>query len=396
MSGSTVPTIWDVCLTHDPVYGGIYRSVCNFARAFDGQILSFDDGAVDRSGWREEPRVVRVACRPRPWNRSCHLVTGSMAAAAAQAVAGADLLVVHSLFRGHAPWAAEWCRAHGRPYFSVLEGCLDPWGLANRALAKRLWLTARGRPFFAGAARVIAATNQEAAKAAAWVPADRLAVVHWPVTLPSAAGRDAARQAFRAERGIPAEARVLLFVGRLHPMKRPTHLVEAFLRAGVSDCHLVVAGMEEGVSIASLERLVPPDAAARVHFTGSLGAADVEAACHAADGFISLSHRENFGYALAEALACGLPVIVTPGHDLAHDIAADGARGFPCGWLLRDDAAETAIAAIREFAVTPAATLETLGAAGRAWAADHLSFDRFRTNLRRLAAEALGRSETPA
>lgn len=390
MSGSTVPTIWDVCLTHDPVYGGIHRSVCNFARALDGRILSFDDGAVDRAeGWREDPPVVRVACRPRPWNRACHWVSGGMAAEAGRAVAGADLLVVHSLFRGHAPWAAEWCRAHGRPYLSVLEGCLDPWGLANRALAKRLWLTARGRKFFAGAARVIAATSREAAKAAEWVPAERLAVVHWPVALPSADGRDEARRAFRAARGIPADARVLLFVGRLHPMKRPTHLVEAFLRAGVPGCHLVVAGMEEGVSIASLEALVPPDAAGRVHVTGPLAAADVVAACHAADGFVSLSHRENFGYALAEALACGLPVIVTPGHDLAHDIAADGRQGFPCGWLLPDDTAATAIAAIREFAAMPAARLEAIGAAGRAWVADHLAFDRFRDTVRGLAAEAI-------
>lgn len=385
-------TIWDVCLTHDPVYGGIHRSVCNFARALDAGILSFDDGAVDRAGLREERPVVRVACRPRPLNRACHWVTPAMATAAERAVAGADLLVVHSLFRGHAPWAARWCRDHDRPYFSVLEGCLDPWGLANRALAKRLWLAARGRPFFADAAKVIAATSREAAKAESWVPAGRLAVAHWPVTLPSATGRDAARQAFRAARGIPEQARVLLFVGRLHPMKRPAHMVEAFLRAGVPGCHLVVAGMEEGVSIASLEGLVPPEAAGRVHFTGPLAAADVAAALHAADGFISLSHRENFGYSLAEALACGLPVIVTPGHDLAQDIAGAGLHGFPCGWLLPDDTAATAIAAIRDFAATPAARLEALGAAGRSWAADHLSFDRFRDALRGLAADAVAPS----
>ncbi|MFM9025635.1 MAG: glycosyltransferase [Planctomycetaceae bacterium] len=385
-------SIWDICLTHDPVYGGIHRSVSNFAQALDAGILSFDDGAVDRAGLREERPVVRVACRPRAINRACHWVTPAMAAAAGRAVAGADLLVIHSLFRGHAPWAARWCHDHDRTYFSVLEGCLDPWGLANRALAKRLWLAARGRPFFANAAKVIAATSREAAKAEAWVPAGRLAVVHWPVAVPSAAGRDAARHAFRAAHGIPEQARVLLFVGRLHPMKRPAHMVEAFLRAGVPGCHLVVAGMEEGVSIASLEGLVPPEAAGRVHCIGPLAASDVVNACHAADGFISLSHRENFGYSLAEAITCGLPVIVTPGHDLAHDIAGAGLHGFPCGWLLPDDTAATAIAAIRDFAATPAARLEALGAAGRAWAADHLSFDRFRDALRGLAADAVAPS----
>lgn len=384
-------TIWDVCLTHDPVYGGIHRSVCNFARALDGAILSFDDGAADRSELREERPVVRVACRPRWVNRSCHWVSPGMAAEAARAVAGSDLLVVHSMFRAHAPWAARWCREHRRPYLSVLEGCLDPWGLSRRALAKRLWLVARGRPFFAAASRVIAATAREKAKAAAWVPENRLAVVHWPVPLPDRAAPEAAREAFRTAHGIPAGDRVLLFVGRLHPMKRPAHLVDVFLRAGATGCHLVVVGMEEGVSIASLASLVPAAAAGRVHLVGSLAGPDLAAAVRAADGFISLSHRENFGYALAEAIAAGLPVILSPGHDLAHDIVGASRSALPCGWLLPDDSAATAVAAIREFAALPTARLAELGAAGRSWADDHLSFDRFRDALRRIAADAVDR-----
>jgi len=182
---------------------------------------------------------------------------------------------------------------------------------------------------------------------------------------------------------------VLVFVGRLHPMKRPAHTVAAFLRAAAPACHLVMAGMEEGVSIGSLRRLVPPEASGRVHVVGQLAPADVAAALHAADGFISLSYRENFGYSLAEALAGGLPVIVSPGHDLAHDVGRDDAGGFPCGWLLPDDAEASAVAAIREFAAASAARLEVLGAAGRAWAADRLSFDRFRDDLRSLAATAI-------
>jgi glycosyltransferase involved in cell wall biosynthesis len=236
---------------------------------------------------------------------------------------------------------------------------------------------------------VVAATAREKAKAAAWVPADRMTVVHWPVDVPSAAGRDAARAAFRAAHGIPEGARVLLSAGRLHPMKRPAHTLQAFLRAGVPACHLVMAGMEEGVSIASLDALVRPDARGRVHVVGPLAGAELAAAFHAADGFISLSHRENFGYSFAEAIAHGLPVIVTPGHDLAHDIAAGERDGFPCGWLLPDDGLETAIAAIRDFAAAPASRLVAQGAAGRVWAADHLAFDRFRDALRGVAADAM-------
>lgn len=375
---------WDICLTHDPVYGGIYRSVCNFAWALDSRILSFDDGRADRSGLRDEQPTVRIAARPRLWNRGCHVVTPAMRAEAESQVAGADLLVVHSLFRGHAPWAARWAREHGRPYWSAPDGCLDPWALRRHALAKRLWLARYGREFFSGATTIFA-TAREQQKAVPVLGGGRSVVIHWPVPLPALDGREAARAAFRPAHGIPESARVLLFVGRLHPMKRPLETVDAFVRAQAADAHLVVVGMEEGVTRAELEARVPAAARGRVHVVGPLAGDGLAAAFQASDGFVSLSHRENFGYSFAEALAYGLPAIVSAGHDLAHELV--GPRGeFPCGWLLDGDAAGRAVGAIREWATVPAARLAALGAAGRAWVGEELAFERFRDRLRTLAA----------
>jgi len=374
---------WDVCLTHDPVYGGIHRSVCNFARALDARILSFDDGRADRSTHRDERPTVRIAARPRLWNRGCHVVTPAMRAEAAEHVAGADLLVVHSLFRGHAPWAARWARAHGRPYWSAPDGCLDPWALRRHAAAKRLWLARYGREFFTGATTIFA-TTREQQKAAAVLQNGRSVVIHWPVPLPAIDDGAAGRALFRAAHGIPEAARVLLFVGRLHPMKRPLETVEAFVRAGAADAHLVVVGKEEGVTQTQLEASVPAAARGRVHVVGPLAGAGLAAAFQASDGFVSLSHRENFGYSFAEALAYGLPAIVSAGHDLAHELV--GPRGgFSCGWLLDGDVAGRAIDAIREWAATPPARLAALGAAGRAWGGEQLAFERFRDQLRMLA-----------
>jgi glycosyltransferase involved in cell wall biosynthesis len=372
---------WDVCLTHDPVYGGIYRSVCNFARALDGRILSFDDGRVDRSRLADERPTVRVASRPRPFNRGCHVVTPAMAAEAERAVAGADLLVVHSLFRAHAPWAARWARTHGTPRWEVAEGVLDPWAMRRHALAKRLWLARHGRAVFGGATTIFA-TSRELQKAASLVGDARVAVVHWPVPLPSLEHREALRRAFREALGIPESARVLLFAGRLHPMKRPAETVDAFLQAGVTDAHLVMAGMEEGVTTAHLRSRVRGPDQSRVHLVGPLAGERLAAAFFGSDGFVSLSHRENFGYSFAEALAHGLPAVVSAGHDLAHEIG--GSDGFPCGWLLPDETVATAVAAIREWATASPARLAGMGAAGRAWVGGELAFDRFRDRLQAL------------
>lgn len=373
---------WDVCLTHDPAYGGIYRSVCNFARALDGKILSFDDGRVDRSRFTDERPTVRVACRPQAFNRGCHVVTPAMAAEAEQAVAGADLLVVHSLFRGHAPWAARWTRAHGTPRWEVAEGVLDPWAMRRHGLAKRVWLARHGRDVFDGATTIFA-TSRERQKATALIGDARVAVIHWPVPLPRMDDREPLRRAFRKSLGIPESTRVLLFAGRLHPMKRPAETVDAFLRAAAADTHLVIAGMEEGVTAADLAARVPAADRGRVHLVGPLAGERLTAALFGSDGFVSLSHRENFGYAFAEAMAHGLPTIVSRGHDLAHDVTGpDG--NFPCGWLLPDDAMPTAVAAIRAWAAASPAALAAAGSAGRSWVGGELVFERFRERLQTL------------
>jgi glycosyltransferase involved in cell wall biosynthesis len=108
--------------------------------------------------------------------------------------------------------------------------------------------------------------------------------------------------------------------------------------------------------------------------------ADLVAAHLAGDGFISLSFQENFGYAAAEAVAYGLPVILSPGHDLAHEMPALDGR-FACGWLLGDNAQATAVAAIREWAGASDGALAAAGGVGRSWAAETLPFERFRDTL---------------
>jgi glycosyltransferase involved in cell wall biosynthesis len=142
--------------------------------------------------------------------------------------------------------------------------------------------------------------------------------------------------------------------------------------------------MEEGITRAELEAQVPAAMRGRVHVVGPLAGESLAAAFQASDGFISLSHRENFGYSFAEALAYGLPAIVSAGHDLAHELV--GPHGeFPCGWLVDGDVTGRAVEAIREWSTAPAARLAAMGVVGRAWVGNELAFERFRDQLRALA-----------
>jgi glycosyltransferase involved in cell wall biosynthesis len=380
--------VCNVCLKHDPAFGGLHRSVQDFSRALSASVLSFDDGRGERADVEAGVTVRRLGCGTGWFAGDCRVMTASVARQAEEAVADADLLVVHSLFRGHATWARTWAMRHGRRYWAVPHGCLDPWGLSHRGLLKRLWLEARGRAYLAQADRIVCSSRRSLEKAWPWLAGgsrgDRSVVVHWPVDLPRLDDRSTARAAFRVQHGIPEAARLLLYVGRLHAVKRPVETVRAFCEAtspaARQHCHLALVGMDGDLTQADLHAAIPPACRDRVHVVGPLAGADLAAAQLAADGFLSLSFQENFGYAAAEALAYGLPVILSPGHDLAHEMPT-GAGRFACGWLLGDDAGESAVAAIREFATAADVRLAAAGATGRAWVGDTLSFERFRDTL---------------
>lgn len=379
-SAATV-NAWSICPTHDPSHGGLYRAINDIARGLGGPVLSFDDGHHNRAALTD--CVHRVPCRVGPISGDCHFIPAAASRQAERLLTPADLFVVHSLYRAHAPWAARLAARTGRPYWAVPHGCLDPWTVSRRAAVKRAWLTLVGRRYLAGAERILFSTRRSLEKARPWVHSAACDVVACPVSLPALEDRDSSRAAFRAAHGIPADAPLLLFVGRLHPVKRPRETIEVFCRAAPPHSHLVLAGGAAGLAPETLLAGLPAACAARVHFVGPLATGDLHHAYLAADGFISLSWQENFGYAVAEAAAYGLPLILAPGIDLAHDLPQATAGGLACGWLLPDDAPAAAAEAVAAWG--QARDHRSLGATGRAWAADALAFDRFRERLAELA-----------
>ena len=181
----------NVCLTHDPALAGLYRAVNDFAAALDAPIVSFDDGRRDRRSLaaKEPCPVTRIPAGTGWLSRDCHVVTQAAAAQAEAALADSGLLVVHSLFRGHATWSAGVARRRQVRLWAVPHGCLDPWGLSQRRWLKRAWLAAHGASYFSQAERFVFSTPREAEKAARWIPAGRGTVVHWPVQLPAFSDR---------------------------------------------------------------------------------------------------------------------------------------------------------------------------------------------------------------
>ncbi len=249
-----------------------------------------------------------------------------LARAVRAAVRGAAVVHVHALWEEVQHQAARAARRLGRPYVVRPCGMLDPWSLGQSSLKKRLYLWWRLRRHLDRAAALHFTTPIERDLTAP-LRLGAPAVVEPNGIRPAEFDRLPPRGEFRTRHGIPAGVPVCLFLGRVHPKKGLDLLVPAFAAAGDRG-HLVVAGPDDdgyGREVrAAVERA---GLVGRVHFVGMLRGADKLAALADADLFALPSRQENFGNAVVEALAAGLPVVISDQVNLWPEIAAAAVGG---------------------------------------------------------------------
>lgn len=246
-----------------------------------------------------------------------------------------DVVVVAGYAQATMLRAIVWCRRRGVPVLMTSDSELlhhRPW--YTRAL-KSLVL----RTLFAQIAGFLAVgDNNEAYFRHYGVPADRL--FRSPFTIdeaafaPARAARDAIRDAFRHRHQLPADAFVVLFVGKLAAHKRPGDLVQALARlsaAGAPDpVWLALAG--DGSLRGDLEHAA---AGLNCRFLGFLNLDELPKAYAAADVLALPSTREPYGLVVREAAFVGLPLVLSDrvGAVGPSDVARAGVNAlvYPCG-----------------------------------------------------------------
>ncbi len=152
----------------------------------------------------------------------------------------------------------------------------------------------------------------------------------------------------RSEFGLPPDARILLYVGRLAPEKNLDLLLRAFaaISAKTSDTYLVLAG--SGKSRRSLEGLARAlGIHRRTRFAGFLSRTKLDPLYQASDVFLFPSKTETQGLAVGEALAAGLPCVVVNAGG-APEAIREGTDGF-----LVDDHPDAMAARTRELLADP-------------------------------------------
>jgi glycosyltransferase involved in cell wall biosynthesis len=119
---------------------------------------------------------------------------------------------------------------------------------------------------------------------------------------------------FRKEYKIPNEYNLFVYLGRIEKRKGIDLSVKAFsiINSKNPDAYFVIAGPEEDDYLKDLQELIDGlGLQNRVIFTGYLNEYERIKLLRDADIFILTSFSENFGMSVVEAMACGLPVIVS-------------------------------------------------------------------------------------
>jgi glycosyltransferase involved in cell wall biosynthesis len=288
---------------------------------------------------------------PRFWGTSLPL-----ARALKERIPAVDLVHVHSLYLFHDLATGYYCRRYGVPYVMQPHGALDPYIYRRHRLRKTVMEVLFENRNISKAAAMQFTTTEEEALARPYTGGAPGLVAPLGVHPAEYAALPAAG-AFRAAYPEIGERRIILFLGRINFKKGLDLLVRAFARLARErpDLHLVVAGPDDdgwGEQVRSWAR--EEQVLDRVTFTGMLLGAAKLAVLRDAEIFALPSYSENFGIAVVEALACGLPVVISDKVNIWREIAAARAGVVvPCdtgplaaalGTLLDDAAARREMA----------------------------------------------------
>jgi len=235
-----------------------------------------------------------------------------------------------------------------------------------------------------------------------------VAIVANPILYPLASLPSSAFD-LRIRFNVPVGKRILLFLGRLHPVKGLARLVQAWARIQseiaevrkeksvqhtedggrrTGDWVLVLAGPDEGGYQREVESLIGElGCGESVLFTGELDDNKKWGALAAADLFVMPSDFENFGNSIVEAMSCGIPVITTTGTPW-RELPEHGA-----GWCV-EPTVDALSGAMREAFAMPEGKRKGMGRKGADFA-KRFRPEQIAVDLIQVYEWLLGRGERP-
>ena len=221
-----------------------------------------------------------------------------------------------------------WRRA-GVPCLVSTHGMLEPWALGHKRLKKLVAWRFYQKRMLNLACALHATSPREAANLRKLGLRPRIEMIPWGIDVDRTSSIEYRTEEKKGDKrscysgslvrqrnrnNVAVTHRTALFVGRIYPVKGLPMLIEAWEKLRPEGWKMKIVGPDEAGHLAELERLIlDAGLAGQFEFSGPLTGAALDQAYNDADLYIQPSHTENFGMAIAEAMAHGLPVITTQG-----------------------------------------------------------------------------------
>jgi glycosyltransferase involved in cell wall biosynthesis len=389
--------ILQVIASLDPVTGGPAESVRTTSKVWQAQghtveIATLDDPA---SPWLKPLPVIVHALGPGLLKyRYAPKFPKWLQANATRF----DIVVLHGIYQYQAFATRQVLRRLGRPYVLFIHGALDPWFKRRyplKHLKKWLYWPWGDYRVVRDAARVLFTTQDERslARQSFWLYKAKEAVVPYgtspaPVEIDDSQTR-AFFEAFPALQSQP----FLLFLSRIDEKKGCQLLIKSFAQIANQDPNLflVMAGPDTSRLRVKLERLAMDlGIAHRMIWTGMISGSVKWGAYRAADAFVLTSHSENFGIVVAEALACGTPVLISKRVNIWREIAATGAG------LVADDTLEASVRMLKEWLALDTYSRDVMAAKARQLFDERFEINTVSSNIAMELEKVLAEASLPS
>lgn len=253
-----------------------------------------------------------------------------------QNIAKYDCLHIHAIFSYASTMAMTIARSRHIPYVIRPLGQLCHWSLQQSQRKKHYYLQLIERENLQQAQAIHFTALQEQQEAATLGLNTPSFILPHGLNMPQPVTEPKAQ--LQEWLGLPTNQPILLFFSRLHPKKGIEALISGLGRLTEQPFQLVIAGQGEAAYEQQIQQqLAVNNLSDRSHLVGFVTGERKQILLQGSDLFALPSHSENFGIAVLEAMAAGLPSLITPDVGLAPIVAQHG-----LGWVVDQDPAAIA------------------------------------------------------